>query len=203
MVSKKKTWLCTVTKSGPLFFSLLLHVGLLGILFLHCIDLPPHRLAYYGIELLKYGPSDKSPLAKQRTMASVALKTQSVSWKNNRPAGQMESSDVSGNNFRSGSGNDSDVILSDYFEVVRSIVNNELNGKSRQRPEGRGDLVIRITIDKRGPLEDVRLEKSSGISALDSYSLDAIRKIRSVPPIPNEVAGEKVVFRIPIHYKMI
>jgi protein TonB len=60
--------------------------------------------------------------------------------------------------------------------------------------------VTRVTIARDGRLIDVRIDSSSGSSALDAAELAAIRKASPFPPVPAGMPGDPVILVLPMNY---
>jgi protein TonB len=71
-------------------------------------------------------------------------------------------------------------------------------GSMRGSQQGR--VVTRVTIARDGRLIDVRIDSSSGSSALDAAELAAIRKASPFPPVPRDMPGDPVILVLPMNY---
>lgn len=66
-------------------------------------------------------------------------------------------------------------------------VGNSLYG-DLTRSSGDGDVRLLVTVDARGNLEDARIIRSSGNTALDLAALATVRRAAPFPPFPRELA---------------
>lgn len=66
-------------------------------------------------------------------------------------------------------------------------VGNSLYGELT-RSRGDGDVRLLVTVDARGNLEDARIIRSSGNTALDLAALATVRRAAPFPPFPKELA---------------
>lgn len=88
----------------------------------------------------------------------------------------------------------------DYLSrVFRHLEPYRFNpGTVRGNQQGR--VVTRVTIARDGRLIDVRIDSSSGSSALDAAELAAIRKASPFPPVPRDMPGDPVILVLPMNY---
>lgn len=79
----------------------------------------------------------------------------------------------------------------DYFEKVRRRIkaNWIYPREAGERGIG-GHLVIAFAIAKNGHLQAVELRRSSGVSVLDLYALNAVKLAQPFPPVPDSVARD-------------
>lgn len=59
---------------------------------------------------------------------------------------------------------------------------------------------IRITMDRRGKVIGTRLERSSGIAALDREAVALPARAQPLPPVPAEIPGEPVELVAPVEF---
>ncbi len=65
-----------------------------------------------------------------------------------------------------------------------------------------GDARVSITINRRGEVTDVRLEKKSKHDIFNHQALDAVISASPFPPVPESIRGETYTFSVPINYKL-
>ncbi len=65
-----------------------------------------------------------------------------------------------------------------------------------------GDARVSITINRRGEVTDVRLEKESKHDIFNRQALDAVISASPFPPVPESIRGETYTFSVPINYKL-
>lgn len=63
-----------------------------------------------------------------------------------------------------------------------------------------GTAWIRLTIDRRGRVRSVRLDRSSGINALDREAIALPGRAQPLPRPPVEVRGERIELMVPIEF---
>ncbi|MFQ5828639.1 MAG: energy transducer TonB [Candidatus Methylomirabilia bacterium] len=85
--------------------------------------------------------------------------------------------------------NTRDTRYTDYFEKVRrEIKANWIYPREAGERGIGGKLVIEFVIAKSGELDLIDLQRSSGVSVLDLYALNAVKLAQPFPPIPDSVA---------------
>ncbi len=65
-----------------------------------------------------------------------------------------------------------------------------------------GDARVSITINRRGEVTNVRLEKESKHDIFNHQALDAVINASPFPPVPESIGGETYTFSVPINYKL-
>jgi protein TonB len=65
-----------------------------------------------------------------------------------------------------------------------------------------GRVVMRVTVARDGHLIDVRVDKSSGHTEIDTAETRTIRRASPFPPLPVDVPGDPVVFILPVTYRL-
>ena len=70
----------------------------------------------------------------------------------------------------------------------------------RQRHEG--VTYLRFSVDRRGGVGAVRLERGSGSDLLDAEALDVVRRAQPVPPPPPEIEGDPVEVVVPVQFRL-
>jgi protein TonB len=87
----------------------------------------------------------------------------------------------------------------DYLsQVFRHLEPHRLNAGSGSQHHGR--VVTRVTLGRDGRLIDVRIDTSSGSTALDAVEVTAIRRASPFPPVPANMPGDPVILVLPINY---
>lgn len=70
----------------------------------------------------------------------------------------------------------------------------------RQRQEG--VTYLRFSVDRRGGIGAVRLERGSGSDLLDAEALDVVRRAQPVPAPPPEIEGDPVEVVVPVQFRL-
>lgn len=74
--------------------------------------------------------------------------------------------------------------------------------KMAKRMNQEGTVEIAFTLLKDGTIMDVKLEKTSGFYSIDQAALDAVKKIKKIEPIPQELNKEKWELILPIKFEL-
>lgn len=92
----------------------------------------------------------------------------------------------------------------DYFEKVRRQVRSHwiYPREAGERGIG-GQLIIDFAIAKSGHLTVIELQRSSGVSVLDLYALNAIKLAQPFPPVPDSVARGALAIRGIFTYQIV
>lgn len=70
----------------------------------------------------------------------------------------------------------------------------------RQRQEG--VTYLRFSVDRRGGVGAVRLERGSGSDLLDAEALEVVRRAQPVPAPPPEIEGDPVEVVVPVQFRL-
>ena len=65
----------------------------------------------------------------------------------------------------------------------------------------RGTVVLRIVIARSGQLVDVGISRSSGLSSLDSVSVNMVRQSAPYQPLPDDITGAQHTFILPLYFR--
>jgi len=65
-----------------------------------------------------------------------------------------------------------------------------------------GEALLRFTMDRQGHVLAARLERGSGYAALDEEIMAMIRRAEPLPPLPPEVAGQRLELVVPIRFRL-
>jgi TonB family protein len=85
----------------------------------------------------------------------------------------------------------SDFCCPEYLAMMLELI--QRNWSSRQGTDG--TTLMRFVIERDGSLTGIQVERSSGNSALDYYSLRALTLTGRLPPLPGAYTGD----RLPVH----
>jgi protein TonB len=91
----------------------------------------------------------------------------------------------------------------DYFRALANqLARQRYYPQSARDRNQMGRVVMRVTIARDGQLIDARVDRSSGVPAIDAAELDTIRKAAPFPPLPFNIAGDTAVFLLPVTYEL-
>jgi protein TonB len=65
-----------------------------------------------------------------------------------------------------------------------------------------GTTVVRGTLDNDGALRQCTLARTSGSALLDNAAIRAVQSVGQFPPVPGELHGDKLVFELPISFRL-
>lgn len=86
-------------------------------------------------------------------------------------------------------------LISLWINRHRNILNNAL------QPGMKGNVVIRLRIDRTGKIHYFKLDKATGVPIVDAAAADMVRAANPVPPVPsNYPGGNMFEFLIPVGY---
>lgn len=69
-----------------------------------------------------------------------------------------------------------------------------------ERRGQQGVPYVRFVMDRSGRVLSSRLERSSGVSALDREAVDLPRRAQPLPAAPADVAGDTIEMVVPIEF---
>jgi TonB family protein len=106
--------------------------------------------------------------------------------------------------------NPTDVIIgpsgpsqNDYFmQLHRRLAQHRYYPQSARDRHQEGRVVVRLVIARDGRLLDARVERSSGVPAIDAAEVDTVKRAAPFPPLPLHVAGESASFLVPVTYEL-
>lgn len=123
-----------------------------------------------------------------------------------RPSQYVRSTgDAQGQGAGSAVGNSVDPqaeILHRYTQLISMWINRHKAIFQRAVPAGmKGNIVVRIVIDRMGNIKYFSLDKGMGIPLADNAALDMVRAANPVPPVPADYPGGNMFeFLIPVNY---
>jgi protein TonB len=106
--------------------------------------------------------------------------------------------------------NPADVIIgpsgptqNEYFmQLHRKLAQFRYYPQSARDRHQEGRVVVRLVIARDGRLIDARVDRSSGVPAIDAAEVDAVKRAAPFPPLPLHVPGEAATFLIPVTYEL-
>lgn len=89
-----------------------------------------------------------------------------------------------------------------YTQLISMWINRQKTLLTRAVPQGmRGNIVVRLRIDRAGKIHMFKLDKATGVPVVDSAAADMVRAANPVPPVPTDFPGGSMFeFLIPISY---
>ena len=115
------------------------------------------------------------------------------------------SGDARGEGDGSAVGNSLDAeaqVMQRYTQLISLWINRQKAILNRAvQPGMRGNVVIRLRIDRMGKIHFFKLDKATGVPAVDAAAADMVRAANPVPPVPsNYPGGNMFEFLIPVGY---
>ena len=74
--------------------------------------------------------------------------------------------------------------------------------KSAKRKHQEGTPVVAFVFDRAGNVLDARIARSSGFEALDAEAIATFQRASPLPPLPPEIAGQRLRRSIAINFKL-
>jgi protein TonB len=88
----------------------------------------------------------------------------------------------------------------DYlWQIIRKLSQFHFYGQAGRDSE-RGLMVARLTVARDGRLVDASVASSSGFPNLDRAVIDTVRRASPFPPLPADLAVDRLSFVVPINY---
>lgn len=122
-----------------------------------------------------------------------------------RPSQYVRAGDARGSADGSAIGNSLDAeaqIMQRYTQLISMWINRQKAVFDRAiQPGMRGNIVIRLRIDRSGKIHFFKLDKATGVPAVDAAAAEMVRAANPVPPAPsNYPGGNMFEFLIPVGY---
>lgn len=90
-----------------------------------------------------------------------------------------------------------------YFSRVREKIKATWTYPSAAGERGiEGEVVVGFRIAKDGHLESADVQRSSGATILDEYSIRAVQTAAPFPPVPDDVAKETLTIHSTFRYSL-
>ncbi len=87
-----------------------------------------------------------------------------------------------------------------YLTLIHHAFVGHLENNKHRKPRRRGSLQIRFEITQAGEIISVALDKSSGSNLLDQFTIDVIRQMKQISPIPWSLSSGRASFVLPVNY---
>lgn len=93
-------------------------------------------------------------------------------------------------------------VMRRYTQLISMWINRQKALLNRAlQPGMKGNIVIRLRIDRGGNVVQFKLDKATGVPAVDAAAADMIRAANPLPPVPsNYPPGNMFEFMIPVGY---
>lgn len=93
-------------------------------------------------------------------------------------------------------------IMHRYTQLVSMWINRHKTILTRAlQPGMKGNVVLRLRIDRQGNIQYFKLDKATGVPSVDAAAAEMVRAANPVPPVPSNYPGGNVFeFLIPVGY---
>lgn len=93
-------------------------------------------------------------------------------------------------------------VMQRYTQLISMWINRHKAILNRAvQPGMKGNIVIRLRIDRMGNIHYFKLDKATGVPVVDAAAADMVRAASPVPPVPsNYPGGNMFEFLIPVGY---
>ena len=91
----------------------------------------------------------------------------------------------------------------DYFALVSAHLNRRkvYPAEARQARQ-QGVVTVRFTVDRQGGVTAVSIKRGSGHEVLDRATLDLVRRVAPLPPMPPTMQRDSMTLSLPIDYSL-
>lgn len=93
-------------------------------------------------------------------------------------------------------------VMHRYTQLISMWINRHKAVLNRAlQPGMKGNIVIRLRIDRLGNIQYFKLDKATGVPVVDAAAVEMVRAANPVPPVPSNYPGGNVFeFLIPVGY---
>jgi protein TonB len=154
----------------------------------------------------KAAATKKGEVINSRSFAPSSSASNAPLAANARPSQYIRrSGDANGRGIGSAVGNTIDPqadIMQRYTQLISMWINRHREILNRAlQPGMKGNVVIRLRIDRMGNIHYFKLDKATGVPVVDAAAADMVRAANPVPPVPsNYPGGNMFEFLIPVGY---
>lgn len=86
--------------------------------------------------------------------------------------------------------------------LTRHTLKNISYPRRAQEKGWEGEVLLKISINKSGEVQDIQVVKESNYSSLNREALRSVERANPYPAIPAELGAESYDFTVPINFKM-
>lgn len=91
----------------------------------------------------------------------------------------------------------------DYFAMVSAHLNRrKVYPAEARRARQQGVVTVRFTVDRQGGVTAVSIKRGSGHEVLDRATLDLVRRVVPLPPMPPSMPRDSLTLSLPIDYSL-
>lgn len=91
----------------------------------------------------------------------------------------------------------------DYYGIILTRLESVKRYPDEARKLGReGKVLVRFVLDRSGKVLSCRIEKGSGLAAIDREVMDMVRKAAPFPPFPDSIVRDELVLVAPVVFSL-
>ena len=92
----------------------------------------------------------------------------------------------------------------DYFYLISAHLNRRkvYPAEARQARQ-QGVVTVRFTVDRQGGVTAISIKRGSGHEVLDRATLDLLRRVAPLPPMPASMQRDSMTLSLPIDYSLL
>ncbi|WP_226663066.1 energy transducer TonB [Microbulbifer aggregans] len=93
---------------------------------------------------------------------------------------------------------------SDQYETMltRHTLQNIRYPRRAQQKGWEGEVLLRISINQSGEVQDIQVVEESSYSSLNREALRSVERANPYPPIPKALGSDSYSFTVPINFKL-
>ncbi|MFV8781588.1 energy transducer TonB [Microbulbifer sp. SA54] len=94
--------------------------------------------------------------------------------------------------------------VSDQYEIIltKHTIKNIRYPKRAQVKGWEGDVLLQISINQHGEVQDIQVVEESSYSSLNREALRSVERANPYPAIPASLGTDKYSFTVPISFKL-
>ena len=85
-------------------------------------------------------------------------------------------------------------------QLLRHLERHKRYPSEAQRARQEGVTYVRFTMSRDGRVLAARVERASGVDALDREGLELLQRAQPLPPLPSDQPGESLEIVVPIQF---
>ncbi|QIL89912.1 TonB family protein [Microbulbifer sp. SH-1] len=87
-------------------------------------------------------------------------------------------------------------------DLTRHTLKNISYPRRAQEKGWEGEVLLKISINKKGEVQEIQVVKESNYSSLNREALRSVERANPYPAIPDELGTDTYFFTVPINFKM-
>lgn len=91
----------------------------------------------------------------------------------------------------------------DYFALLSAHLNRrKIYPAEARQARQQGVVTVRFTVDRQGGVTAISIKRSSGHEVLDRATVDLVRRVAPLPPMPASMQRDSMTLSLPIDYSL-